>query len=138
MKNKSLYILWGILFIVCAILGAVTEPEGLLKALLVLTATAFFVPGGILLYRAVQDKNLSGVRLIRNLSLGSLALTLALIIINIMSVSLSEETGNVLYGILTVVSSPMVCMQYWWVSIFLWACLLSASISMLRKLKKGA
>ena len=41
--------------------------------------------------------------------------------------------GNVLFAVLIVVSSPMVCSGYWALSLFLWACLLIVSHSLLRK-----
>ena len=43
MTEKKLYMLWGVLFILCAALGFIPEPEGLLKALLVLVSILFFV-----------------------------------------------------------------------------------------------
>ena len=38
-----------------------------------------------------------------------------------------------LFAVLIVVSSPMVCSGYWALSLFLWACLLIVSHSLLRK-----
>ena len=41
--------------------------------------------------------------------------------------------GNALFGVLIVVSSPMVCSGYWALSLFLWACLLMVSHSLVKK-----
>lgn len=133
MNRKALYIVWGGLFIVCALLGFIHEPTGILKALMVLLALGHFVPGCILTVKGgMQD-----LRLVRNLSIGSLVVTLVFLIANFLSYASSETVGNVLYGFLIVVSSPMVCSQYWAFSLFLWACLMIGSISKLRKIKKS-
>ena len=36
----------------------------------------------------------------------------------------NEAAVNVTYEVLAIVSAPMLCSQYWVVSLFLWACLL--------------
>ena len=76
--------------------------------------------------------------LVRNISIGSLVITLVFIIVNFMSYDSSKTVGNVLYGFLNVVSAPMICSQYWIVSLFLWACLMVASMGKLKKRKKTA
>ena len=38
-----------------------------------------------------------------------------------------------MFGVLIVVSSPMVCSGYWALSLFLWACLLMVSHSLVKK-----
>ena len=59
MKNKHLFWIWGGLFILCALLGFIPQPEGFLKALLILFSVAFFIPGFVLLFRAAKEKDLS-------------------------------------------------------------------------------
>jgi hypothetical protein len=76
------------------------------------------------------------LRCIRNISAASLILTLLLLVANFASVGASVAVGDFLYGLLVVVSAPMVCSQFWVVSLFLWACLLMVSISFLKKIKK--
>ena len=66
--------------------------------------------------------------LVRNLCALSLGLTLLLLIVNFMTALSSEFLGTVVYGILTVVSAPMICSGYWVLSLFLWACLLMVSL----------
>ena len=135
MNNKQLYTAWGGLFILCAALGAVTPQNGLAMAMMVLLSVLFFVPGAILLYRGIRTGHREAVCRIRNLSLLSLGLTLALIVANILSVLLPDGAGTVLYAVLIIVSSPMACGQFWFVSLFLWACLLMTSMLYMPKKK---
>ena len=64
---------------------------------------------------------------VRICAICSLSLTVIVFCANVMAVSASTDVGRTLYDILNLVSAPMFCAQYWIVSIFLWACLLSAS-----------
>ena len=136
MKNDKLYMIWVGMFILCAILGFIPEPEGLLKALLVLSAALFFVPGGILVCRAAKAGDRKTLSAVRNLSALSLGATLVLLVINLMSVTAAEVVGDLLYGLLVIVSAPMVCSRYWAASMFAWACLLFVSLSQLSRIKK--
>lgn len=120
MKEKLAYILWGILFVLCAGLGFLQPQDGFAGGLLTAVSLLFFVPGVLLLYWGRRKP----VRIISALSLG---MTLVLLLANFASLGMSEIAGNILYGILTVVSSPMVCSGYWVLSLFLWACLLMGS-----------
>jgi len=133
MKNNTLWKIWAGLFILCAVLGFIPEPEGLLKALMVLAAAGCFVPGGTLAFRALKYRDLQTLRNLRTVSALWLGLTLVALILNFAAVMFTEAMGNFLYGVLVVVSSPMICGQYWVASLFLWAVLLMVSISGLRK-----
>ena len=133
MKKNTLFALWGGLFILCAGLGFITEPTGILKALMVALAVGCFIPAGLLVRQARQKKDRATLALIRNLSALSLILTLALLVANFLSVLSSEALGTALYYILIIVSSPMVCGQYWALSLFLWACVMIASWTELKK-----
>ena len=133
MNKTSYFALWGGMYILCAGLGFIPEPEGALKWLLVILAVLFFAPPAGLLHFAVKAGDTHTVKLIRNLCLLSLGATVVVLILNFMSLIWSEAVGNALYGLLIVVSSPMICAQYWLLSMFLWACLLMVSIKYLRK-----
>ena len=63
----------------------------------------------------------------------ALGLTLLALVLNVLSAMGTVTMGNVLFAVLIVVSSPMVCSGYWALSLFLWACLLIVSHSLLRK-----
>lgn len=133
MKDKHLYALWGGLYILCAFLGAIEAPEGLLKALLVLLAVGFFVPGGVLLYRGIGAHDRKAVGRIRNIALIWLGATVIMMVLNILSVNFSQTAGDWLYALLVLVSSPMVCGRYWVVTLFLWACLLFTALTHMPK-----
>ena len=120
MNKKLLFVLWGVLFAVTAALGFLPRQNGLTLAV----ALLFFLPPALLLWKKERETTL----LIRNLAALSLGLTLVTLILNFILAVSSETLGNVLHGILTVVSAPMICSGYWVLSLFLWACLLMVSL----------
>ena len=128
MKKKGLFALWGVLHIVCAGLGFIPEPAGALRILLTVLSVGFFVPPALLLLCAKKEQDAAPRLLVRNLSGLSLLLTLALLVGNFLAALGPDALGQVLYSILVIVSSPMVCSGYWALSLFLWACLLMASL----------
>ncbi len=133
MSKKTWYILWAALYAVCTGLSCVPDPEGVVSGLLVTAALLFFLPPAALLYRAIPREQWGTVRLIRYLSIASLALTFLLLILNLMSVGFSDKVGVVLHAVLIMVSTPMVCMQSWFVSLFLWALLLMVTLKYRKK-----
>lgn len=133
MKKSMLYMLWAGLFIICAGLGFIPNPTGAGRVLMTLLSVAFFAPPAVLLYRANREKDIRTLELIRNFSALSLLLTMILLIVNLLSAFRSEWLGNVVHGVLVMVSSPMVCSGYWALSLFLWACLLVVSVELLKK-----
>ena len=130
MNKTTLFALWGGLFLLCAGLGFLPEPAGAVR---VLAALACFAPPVMLLYRAGKEADGHTLKLVRNLSALSLGLTLVLLIVNFLTALSSEALGTVVYYILVIVSSPMVCSGHWAMSLFLWACLLMVSLSRLKK-----
>lgn len=136
-KDKGiLKALWAGMFLLCALLGFVPQPEGANKWLLLGFGILFFVPPGLLLYQCRKSADLENLRLVRNLSIVSLGVTVALLVANILSMLAPQTVGDALYYILVVVSTPMVCCQYWVVSLFLWAALLWCSLFFTKELKK--
>ena len=133
MSNKTLYSLWGIMFIICAALGFIPQPGSGAQAVFTALSLLFFLPPGTLLYRAQKNHDRYSMQLIRNLSLASLLLTLTLLVLNVVCAMRSEVLGNMLHGLLVILSCPMVCSGYWVLSLFLWACLLMASLKFLKK-----
>ena len=128
MKNRFLYALWGALFILCAGLGFIPESDGALKLLRTGLSILFFLPPALLIWKARREKNRVTLLLVRNLSIASLSLSVVLIIANFLTVFRSQLLGDILHGILVVVSSPMICGGHWATSLFFWACLLIASL----------
>lgn len=133
MRHKPLLLLWAILFGLCAALGFLPEPEGSLKTAFTAASIIHFLPPLAILYRAKQEKDMVSIRLIRNLACLSLLLTVLLLIGNFLSARAGETLGNLLYYMLIIISSPMICSGLWALSLFLWACLLMASLKLLKK-----
>ena len=127
MKSQFLYALWGALFILCAGLGFIPEPAGVLRVLLTGLSILFFLPPAVLVWKGRREKDRQTLMLVRNLSIVSLGLSVGLIIANFLTAFRSELMGDILHGVLVVVSSPMICSGHWAMSLFFWACLLISS-----------
>lgn len=127
MKNKTLYLFWGAVYILCLALSFIPAPAGVLKAALFILSLLFFVPGALLLIRGFREKNQALIKQIRFISALSLVLTLVLLIANLLSIAGSAVLGSVLHIFLLVVSVPMPISGFWVVSVFLWACLFVGS-----------
>ena len=128
MKSQFLYALWGALFILCAGLGFIPEPAGVLRVLLTGLSILFFLPPALLVWKGRREKDRQTLMLVRNLSIVSLGLSVGLLIANFLMAFRSELLGDILHGVLVVVSSPMICSGHWAMSLFFWACLLIASL----------
>lgn len=125
--KKALYGLWAVLYCICVGLGFVASPAGLGKILLTATALIFFLPPFWLIFTARKEKDRKTILVLRLISAGVLALSLIFLVLNFLSVYFSAETGLVLHVLLAMFSAPMLCGQYWVISLFLWACLLILS-----------
>lgn len=128
MKQKLLYTAWIVLYVICAALGHIPDPEGAQATAMTVMSLLFFIPGAILLADAVKQQNPKQLKLLRIICVTSLSLTLMALVANIAVVNASEAVGNALYTVLNWVSAPMLCSQHWVLSLFLWASLLFASI----------
>lgn len=124
MKNRSLFIAWAFLFILCAIGGFIPVTKTAVRILLTGLSLLFFLPPALLLHRGTVPER----HLVRNLSALSLVLTVLLLIANFLTAFRSEALGNALHALLTVVGCPMITSGHWAMSLFLWACLLVASL----------
>ena len=129
MSNTVLYVLWGGLYALCAGLGFVTEPGPALRLLMILLSVALFIPPFLLNRKGNRRTRL----LVRNLSAAWLMATAILLPCNILSVMASETLGNFLHGLLTILSSPLVCCDSWALAIFLWACVFFDARGKLKK-----
>ena len=128
MKKTALYIAWFCLFLATVILGSVEPGIRAVKIVMIALSIAFFIPPGILLYQGISQGDRAQVVLLRYISLISLAATFALLVANFLSASASQNVGDLLYALLIIVSAPMVCSQFWIVSLFAWACILMTSL----------
>lgn len=127
MKEKALYCLWTILYAVCTALGFLGEVQGVGRVFLVLAAVIFFLPPAMLVAQGIREEKKKVLKTVRLIAIISLALTLIFFIANVAVAVGAENTNAFLNVCLVVVSTPMLCGQYWALSLFLWACLLFAT-----------
>ena len=123
MRRNLLYGIWAWMWILCALLGHITAPRGSQAVALLLIGVSSFIPGILLLVNGVRTGHAKTVRTVRWISGLSLGLTAAAFIANILSVKGSDALGLVCHEILIFVSSPMMCVQVYPLSMFIWACL---------------
>lgn len=136
MNNQKISVIWAFLYGVCAALGYIPNPTGALSGLMSVLSVAFFIPPAILVYRGIKNRDFLLLKKIRYLSLIWLGLTTVAVSLNFLSVEASKAAGKVLYWLLVLVSSPMICSQAWIVPIFLWGCLLTLSLQYREKKEK--
>ena len=125
-KELILYGIWLCLYILCVGLGTVDQIAGVGKVFFVLTSLIFFIPGAWILVMGIQEKNRKTVLRVRVIAICSLVLTVILFCANIVTAA-AGIISPVLHDLLNLVSAPMFCSQYWALSLFCWACLLSGS-----------
>ena len=137
LKEKGLWkAIWAGMYLLCAVLGFLPPQEGGNRIMLVIFAVLFFAPPAWLLWLSYRDSDLPTLKLLRLLSALSLGSTMALIVLNFLSVLWPDWLGDFLYFLLLVLSVPMLCGQYWVLSLMLWAILLWGSLLALGNLRK--
>ncbi len=134
MKQRILFIIWAILYGICAGLGFVAQPTDAQSVAMTILSILFFVPGALLLADAVAKKSRKLLLAVRIISIVSLSLTIAVFIANLASAAASDAVGNALYYALLLVSAPMVTMGFELFSLFLWACLLFSTFVFRKKI----
>ena len=133
MKYKYLYIMWAGMYLLCAGLGFLYDPQGVVYWLLFFIGMLFFVPPVWILVQAIRQNNRRQIKAVFVISIVWLLLTLFLLVMNFLSVASTEAVGTAMYYLLTALASPMVCSQVWIAPMFLFGCLLTASRQYLRK-----
>lgn len=128
MKKRILYFVWGCMYALCAGLGHINEPGSVQSVALTFLSLLFFVPPVILLVGALRVGDKKTLLQLRVISIVSLGLTFILLLLNVTSALASEIWGTILHEFLIFVSVPMICSQYWVLSMFLWALLLFLTI----------
>ena len=127
MKQKLLYPLWGFAYILCLGLGLIPERSAAGGVVLTVLSVLFFLPGALLLRKAILDGDKKGLVRLRWISILSLSLTFLALLGNLFSLYSSTTLGDVMHAILCIVSVPMLCSDLWLLPLFLWACLLFAT-----------
>lgn len=138
--------LWVGMFILCCVLGFLPPQEGANRWLLAIFAVLFFLPPALLVYGLWRIRDKAWLRILRIIAIAVVASTVALLLMNMFSITLlmllpmqaALAVGDVLYYLLLVVSTPMVCGQYWGIGMIGWAALMWSCILAERDLKKTA
>lgn len=138
--------LWVGMFILCCVLGFLPPQEGANRWLLAIFAVLFFLPPALLVYGLWRNRDKAWLRILRIIAIAVVASTVALLLMNMFSITLlmllpmqaALAVGDVLYYLLLVVSTPMVCGQYWGIGMIGWAALMWSCILAERDLKKTA
>ena len=126
--NKIFAFSWACLYILCVGLGIIQGATGVLKIALIIVSLVFFIPGALLLYDGLSKDNRKLVLWIRRICLISLGLTtVGLVAFLLCAAYATGAAVDIAFDLLMLVSAPMTCSQYWVLSLFLWACLLSAT-----------
>ena len=137
LKEKGLWLaIWAGMYLLCAVLGFLPPQEGGNRVLLVILAFLFFAPPGWVLWLSLNSGDLQTIKRLLLLSAVSLGSTMVLIVLNFLSVLGPDWLGDFLYFLLIALSAPMLCGQYWVLSLTLWAILLWSSLLALRHLQK--
>ena len=127
MSYRSIYRLWAFAFVLTAALGFIPNPSGVGLVLLRILSLAFFLPPALILIKEKKAGTCRHRTIINRLSLASLAITLFLLVANVMSAGGSQRLGNILYVLLTILSAPMECSKFYALSLFCWAFLMIAT-----------
>ncbi|MBO5868455.1 MAG: hypothetical protein J6Q54_06080 [Oscillospiraceae bacterium] len=129
MKNKSQLYTWAGLYVLCLIFGflPVTEQSSSLQIFRLILSLGFFVPAGLLLTNALQNRDSKLLKLLRRCSGISLIGTFLLLIVTILCMVAAEELGILLQVLLNLINPPLVCGQNYALTLFLWACLFFAT-----------
>ena len=128
MKKTAVYIVWAVLYCACVGFSFVKDPTAGEKVFLVAMSILFFVPPFYLAFQARKEESRKTLLALRLVSIGVLSLSLILLVLNFLSVYFSAKAGLVLYVLLVMCSVPMVCVQHWFLGLFLWACLLMLTL----------
>ena len=131
LSYKTLYIAWAVMFALTAVLGFLfpAAQNGWARFALGLAAAVFFLPPWAIVVKAKKENARFHSRLVGILAASSLAWTLALLVLNLLSVTWSAAVGNALYAALVIVSSPMICSNLYVLPLFLWGTLLTGAFS---------
>lgn len=133
MKQRILFIIWIVLYGICAGLGFVAQPTDAQSVAMTVLSLLFFVPGFLLLVDAILGKSKKLLLALRIISIVSLSLTVLVFIANLASAAASEAVGDALYTVLLLVSAPMSTIGFDLLSLFLWACLLFSTFVFRKK-----
>ncbi len=129
-RYQTLYILWAVLFAASAVLGLLfPAAEGGAKAALMILSAVFFLPPWLILAKANHSGSAHHRRLIRLLAVLALVLATVMICVSILAANSSDGVNAALHVVMTIVTAPMICSNYYVLPLFLWATLLIGSFA---------
>lgn len=128
---KTLYLMWAFMFVLTAVLGMLypSATGNTAQTVLMVIASGYFLPPWAIMTRGQKEKQVKHVKIVRYLSIASVAATCVLLSMNILSVGMSEAVGNALQALLTIVSAPLVCSNFYVMPLFLWGMLIMATFT---------
>ena len=126
---KALYLAWGTLFTLTAALGLLFPgaQNGLGLFCLRAVTVLFFLPPWMILAKARAEGVAFHTRLLRYLSLASLALTLVLVCAGILTAVDNPALGDLIHVVMAIVCAPLICSNFYVLPMFLWGTVLVAS-----------
>lgn len=130
-NTMKLWISWAAAYVICTIGGLIPTAEGSAFGLvLMLLGMAFFIPPALLIRYVLKKKRTTPLIYVRNISIISLALTLAMILLNLATYNAPDGLQLVCRWLLALVYAPMGCLpeQIWYLSLFGWACVLMTAL----------
>lgn len=134
MRYSTLYALWGTMFLLCAGLGMIPDPQGVGYAACLVCGLVFFAPPMVLVQKARREKQKKHLVFVRDAALLSLGLTVLAFAVNVFSAFGSDLMGKLLHVLLAVVSTPMFCTQIWVLSLLGWGVLLMSAREYMKEL----
>lgn len=134
MRYSTLYALWGAMFLLCAGLGMIPDPQGVGYGACLVCGLAFFAPPMVLVQKARKEKQKKHLVFVRDAALLSLGLTVLAFAVNVFSAFGSDLMGKLLHVLLAVVSTPMFCTQIWVLSLLGWGVLLMSAREYMKEL----
>ena len=136
--------IWIGMFILCAVLGFLPPQTGGNKWLLAILAILFFLPPALLVYLGWTQKDGKLLKILQRISVIVVSSTVTILVINLLSVALilvmpekaALMVGDILYYLLIIVSTPMICGQFWGIGLIGWVVLLWCCVFMGKELQK--
>lgn len=136
--------IWIGMFILCTVLGFLPPQTGGNKWLLAILAILFFLPPALLVYLGWTQKDGKLLKILRRISVIVVSSTVTILVINLLSVALilvmpekaALMVGDILYYLLIIVSTPMICGQFWGIGLIGWVVLLWCCVFMGKELQK--
>ena len=127
MKKRVLSVLWAVAYGICLLVGFLPNLTGFWKIAAVFFGLLFFVPPILVLVQGRKEKSRKTLLALRLISMASLILSLLLLVLNFFSVYFSTQAGLWLHVLLGIFACPILCINNFFFSMFLWACLLFAT-----------